>query len=54
MFRTRIYESVELSQQNTSKSRKCRKVPTRSKEDIKADTVALQENPSYVTKNEFS
>ena len=27
---------------------------TRSKQDIKADTVALQENPSYIAINEFS
>ena len=67
MFRAHIYEAVELQQQHIKSSAICDyEVPsvgsssgkisstTRSKQDIKADTVALQENPSYVATNEFS
>ena len=63
MFRSHIYDAVELQQQNIKSSAICDyEVPsvgssgkisstTRSKQDIKADTVALQENPSYVATN---
>ena len=44
MFRVRIYDTVELPPQPRK----------RPKQDVKAATVALQENPSYLTKNEFS
>ena len=60
MFRTHIYDAVELrSQNNKTSSTPDYELPpvsssskkpstTRSKQDIKADTVELQENPSYV------
>ena len=65
MFRAHVYDAVELHQQNIKSSISDYEVPsmsssdkipstTRSKQDIKADTVALQENPCYVTTKEFS
>ena len=65
IFRAHIYDAVEL-QQNIKSSTICdyeapsvgssSKISStrRSKQDIKADTVALQENPSYVATDEFS
>ena len=68
IFRAHIYDAVELHQQNRKSSSasdyevssvimsSSDKIPstTRSKQDIKADTVALQENPCYVATKEFS
>ena len=63
MFRAHIYDAVELQQQNVKTSSiDDYEVPsvssggkisstTRSKQDTKADTVSLQENPSYVATN---
>ena len=63
MFRAHIYDAVELQQQNiktsslgdyevpsVSSSGKTSST-TRSKQDTKADSVTLQENPSYVATN---
>ena len=67
MFRTHIYDAVELHSQNIkassapdyelppgSSSSSKKPSTTTSKQDIKADTVKLQENPSYVPTDEFS
>ena len=68
IFRAHIHDAVELYQQNRKSSSasdyevssvimsSSDKIPstTRSKQDIKADTVALQENPCYVATKEFS
>ena len=66
MFRAHVYDAVELHQQNIKSSSisdyevapvsSSGKIPstTRSQQDIKADTVALQENPCYVATKEFS
>ena len=63
MFRAHIYDAVELQQQNIKTSSiSDYEVPsvssggktsstTRSKQDTKADSVTLQENPSYVATN---
>ena len=61
-IRAHIYDAVELQQQNIKTSIDDYEVPsvssggktsstTTSKQDTKADTVALQENPSYVATN---
>ena len=59
IFRAHIYDAVELHKQSIKKSStpdyetpegSSGKMPSanRSKQDIKANTVKLQENPSYV------
>ena len=65
IFRAHTYDAVELHKQSIKMSSfpdyeipegSSGKIPStnRSKQDIKADTVKLQENPSYVATNEFS
>ena len=65
IFRAHIYDAVELHKQSIKEystpdyeipEGSSGKTPSTngSKQDIKADRVKLQENPSYVVTNEFS
>ena len=66
LYRSHVYDAVELhSQIKTSTttdydyalvSSNSKMAPSaiKSKQDIKADTIELQENPSYAATNEFS
>ena len=65
MFRAHIYDAVELHQKSIKSSSisdnevssvsSSSKIPStkRSQQDIKVDAVELQQNPAYVTKDEY-
>ena len=67
LYRSHVYDAVELHSQKVktstttdydyalvSSSSKMAPSAIKSKQDIKADTIELQENPSYAATNEFS
>ena len=61
IYSTHIYDAVEMQSQHTKVSSgpdyttiSSKKTSTRSEQDMKADTVKLQENPAYAATNKFS
>ena len=66
LYRSNVYDAVEMHSQKVKTSSttdyeyplvsSSSKMPStaKSSQDVKADTVELQENPAYVATNEFS
>ena len=66
LYRSHVYDAVEMYQQKVKTSSttdykyplvsSSSKMPStaKSSQDVKAETIELQENPSYAATNEFS
>ena len=61
LYSTHIYDAVEMRSQHTKVSSSpdyptinSKKTSSRSEQDVKADTVKLQENPAYAATNKSS